>query len=111
MITDILVAQPAPCRMDEDGVLRVTGTRVRLDTVVGAFNSGYSAEEILLKYPSLNLTDIYAVITYYLWHREELDQYLKERQEIAGQVRQENERRFPPLGVRERLLARRTKPQ
>jgi uncharacterized protein (DUF433 family) len=69
---------------------------VRLDTIIGAFNSRYSAEEILLKYPSLNLTDIYAVITYYLWHREEVDRYLAEHQEISEQVRQENERRFPP---------------
>ncbi len=111
MITDVLVAQPAPCRLDEDGVLRITGTRVRLDTVIGAFNSGYSAEEILLKYPSLNLTDIYAAITYYLWHREQIDLYLAERQKISDQVRQENEQRFPPEGIRERLLARRTKPE
>ena len=95
--------------MHEDGVLRIAGTRVRLGTVIGAFNSGYSAEEILLKYPSLNLTDIYAVITYHLWHREEVDRYLAERQEIAEQVRRENERRFPPQGIRERLLARRAK--
>ena len=111
MITDVLVAQPAPCQMDDAGVLRITGTRVRLDTIIGAFNSGYSAEEILLKYPSLNLTDIYAVITYYLWHREDVDRYLAERQEISEQVRQENERRFPPQGIRERLLARQPKSQ
>ncbi|MBM3130268.1 MAG: DUF433 domain-containing protein [Chloroflexi bacterium] len=109
MITDVLVAEPAPCQMDADGVLRVTGTRVRLDTVIGAFNSGYVAEEILFKYPSLSLTDIYAVITYYLWHRVEVDQYLEEREMVTAQVRQENERRFPPRGVRERLLARRAK--
>lgn len=108
MITDLLVAQPIPCQLHEDGVLRITGTRVRLDTVISSFNSGYSAEEILLKYPSLNLTDIYAVITYYLWHREDVDQYLKERQGITEQVRQENERRFPSQGIRDRLLARRT---
>ena len=108
MIIDALVAQVAPLQMDEDGVLRLTGTRVRLETVIGAFNQGYAAEEILLKYPSLNLTDIYAVITYYLWHREEVDTYLEERRQIAEQVRRENETRFPPQGVRERLLARRT---
>ncbi len=108
MIIDVLVAQPAPLTLDEDGVLRMAGTRVRLETVIGAFNQGYSAEEILLKYPALNLTDIYAVITYYLWHREEVDTYLEGRRQVAEQVRRENETRFPPQGVRERLLARRT---
>jgi uncharacterized protein (DUF433 family) len=44
--------------MDEDGVLRVGGTRVRLESVLGAFTNGCVAEGILFKYPSLNLTDI-----------------------------------------------------
>ena len=104
------VAQPPPIQVDDNGVLRVGGTRVRLETIVNAFKSGSAAEEILLKYPSLNLTDIYAVITYYtyyLWSREEVDAYLEERRRVEEAVRRENETRFPPAGVRERLLARR----
>ena len=59
-------SDPAPLVTDEDGVVRVEGTRVRLDTVVFAFNQGASAEEILQQYPSLTLSDIYATsaITY-----------------------------------------------
>jgi len=101
------VPQPAPIQADDDGVLRVGGTRVRLETIVNAFKSGNAAEEILLKYPSLNLTDIYAVITYYLWSREEVEAYLEERYRVEEAVRRENETRFPPAGVRERLLSRR----
>ncbi|MEP0758427.1 DUF433 domain-containing protein [Trichocoleus sp. DQ-A2] len=41
------------------------GTRVTLDTVVAAFNSGATAEEIVFQYPSLQLANIYAVISYY----------------------------------------------
>lgn len=93
--------------MDPDGVLRVGGTRVRLDSVISAFHSGSDPEEILLKFPSLNLTDIYAVITYYLWHRSEVDRYLLGQQASADRVRAENESRFPREGVRERLMARR----
>jgi uncharacterized protein (DUF433 family) len=106
-LLDVLVAQPPPIQGDEDGVWRVGGTRVRLETVIGAFQNGCAPEEILLKYPSLNLTHIYAVITYYLWHREEVDEYLEERRRRAEEVRRENEARFPPQGVRDRLLARR----
>ena len=101
------VAQPPPIQTDDNGVLRVGGTRVRLGTIINAFKSGSAAEEILLKYPSLNLTDIYAIITYYLWSREEVDGYLEERRRVEEAVRRENETRFPPAGVRERLLARR----
>jgi len=95
--------------VDDSGVLRVGGTRVRLETIINAFNSGSTAEEILLKYPSLNLTDIYAVITYYLWSREEVDAYMEERRRQQEAVRRENEVRFPSVGVRERLLARRAR--
>ena len=78
-LIETLSTEPAPLHMDEDGVFRVGGTRVRLESVVFAFNNGCAAEEILLKYPSLNLTDIYAVITDYLWHRQDVDAYLGER--------------------------------
>lgn len=101
------VAQPPPIQADNDGILRVGGTRVRLETVINAFKSGCAAEEILPKYPSLNLTDIYAVITYYLWSREEVEAYLEERRRVEEAVRRENEARFPSAGVRERLMARR----
>lgn len=106
-LPNTLVPQPAPLQPDEDGVWRVGGTRVRLDTVIEAFHQGCSAEEILLKYPALKLTDIYAVIAYYLWNRPEVEAYLEERRRLAEEVRRENEARFPPQGVRERLLARR----
>ena len=41
-----LSADPVPLAYDADGVLRVAGTRVRLDTVVGAFRLGATAEEV-----------------------------------------------------------------
>jgi uncharacterized protein (DUF433 family) len=102
-----LAPKPAPIRTDADGVARVGNTRVRLDTVVTAFNAGCTPEEIVLKYPSLDLTDVYSVITYYLWHRGEVDAYLEERRRASADTRRETEARFPRAGVRERLLARR----
>jgi uncharacterized protein (DUF433 family) len=55
-------AQLPPIQVDHAGVLRVGGTRIRLETIINAFKSGSAAEEILLKYPSLSLTDIYAQV-------------------------------------------------
>ena len=101
------VAQPPPVQADDDGILRVGGTRVRLETIINAFKSGSTAEEILLKYPALNLTDIYAIITNYLWSREEVEAYMEERRRLEEAVRRDNEARFPSAGVRDRLLARR----
>jgi uncharacterized protein (DUF433 family) len=58
--------EPAPIKTDERGVVRVAETRVTLDTVVTAFLEGCTPEEIKEQYPSLQLSDIYLVIGYYL---------------------------------------------
>ena len=96
-----------PIHTDADGVVRVAGTRVTLDTLVAAFDAGATAEEMAQQYPTVALADLYAVITYYLRHQPEVSAYLQERRKQAAVVRLENERRFPSAGVRERLMARR----
>ena len=96
-----------PIHTDAVGVVRVAGTRVTLDTIVGAFDNGATAEEIALQYPSVPLADVYSVITYYLRHKADVCAYLRTRQEQAELVRAEVETRFPSTGLRERLLSRR----
>ena len=100
--------QPVPLVTDTDGVVRVENARVTLDTIVSAFLEGATAEEIVYQYPSLDLADVYSVIAYYLRRRTDVEEYLRQRQQQADNVRQKNEDRFPPNGVRARLLARRT---
>ncbi len=102
-----VAAEKAPLVTDRDGVVRVGQTRVTLDTVVAAFREGATSEEITQQYPTLQLREVYAVIAYYLSHQGAVDAYLHERERLGAQVRQENERRFDPHGVRERLLSRR----
>ncbi len=97
--------EPIPLRTDDQGVIRIGNTRVRLDTVVAAFETGASAEEIADDYP-LQIDDVYAVITYYLRHQDEVHDYLEQRRRHAETVRKGNERRFDHRGLRERLLAR-----
>jgi len=104
----VIVNEPIALEMAADGVWRVGGTRVTLDAVVAAFNEGATAEEIAQQYPSLRLADVYSVIGYYLRRRQGVDDYLGERQRASERVRQENERRAPEQGLRERLLARRS---
>ena len=97
-----------PLTADAHGVLRVGNTRVTLETVLAAFADGATAEEIVQQYPSLHLADVYSVIGYYLRHTSEIDAYLQQRREQREVIRQQNETRFDPHGIRERLLARRT---
>ena len=88
-----------------DGVIRVGGTRVTLDSILLAFNEGATAEEIAEQYP-VPLADIYHLIGYGLRHAAEVEEYLRRRQRESEEVRQQNETRWKPDGVRERLLAR-----
>ena len=98
--------QPVPLDTTPEGIVRVAGTRVTLDTVVGAFLDGATPETIAQQYPSLQLADVYAVLGYYLRHRAEVDSYLAQGQAQSAQMRQQNEARWDPTGVRARLLAR-----
>jgi len=103
----VVTAEPVPLASDADGAVRVGSTRVTLDTVVAAFREGMTAEGIVEQYPSLGLEEVYKVIGYVLSHPVEVENYLRERQRLAADVRRENEARFDPAGIRDRLLARR----
>jgi uncharacterized protein (DUF433 family) len=95
-----------PMATGADGVVRVSGTRVTLDSILLAFNEGATAEEIAEQYP-VPLADIYHLIGYALRHGAEMEEYLRRRQRQSLEVRQQNEARWNPDGLRRRLLARR----
>lgn len=46
MASLVLVAEKPPIKLDGDDVFRVGGTRVRLETVIAAFENGSTPEEI-----------------------------------------------------------------
>ncbi len=102
----VIAAEPAPLETNVDGVVQVGKTRVTLDTVVAVFKQGMTAEEIAHRYPSLKLADVYATIAFYLNHQQEVETYLQQRKKQAQEVRQINEAKFDPQGLRDRLLAR-----
>ena len=105
----LVVESPTvPLRTDEHGVLRVGDTRVRLDTVITAWKLGHSPEEIVESFDVLDLADVYAVISYYLNHRDEVERYLERNRGQADTLRTKLEARFPQADIRERLLARRS---
>jgi len=106
-MTLVIASEPVPLTLDADGVIRVAGARVTLDTLVEKFNQGVTAEELGLKFPTLKLAHIYLVIGYYLEHQPEVDAYLAQQDAEADQFQQENEARYNLVGIRERLLARR----
>lgn len=97
---------PTPLRLDVSGVLRVGITRVTLDTVLAAYHQGASAEEIAVRYDSLSLADIHAVIAYCLRHPDDVESYLAGRNAAAKDARDVVSARQGVQAVRARLEAR-----
>jgi uncharacterized protein (DUF433 family) len=100
------VVDAIPLARDAHGVFRVGGTRVTLDLVVAAFQRGATAEEIARDFPSLELSDIYQVIGYYLAHCSELAGYFEARARTEADLLAANREDWQPKGLRARLLAR-----
>ncbi|MYA70794.1 DUF433 domain-containing protein [Candidatus Poribacteria bacterium] len=50
----------------QEDVIRIKGNRIDIEIVLEDYLEGASPEEILLRYPTLNLEKIHATILYYL---------------------------------------------
>ena len=101
------VAEPPPLYETEQGAIRVRGTRVSLDSVIFSFNTGATPEDIVRSYDTLKLRDVYAVIAYYLDHREPVDAYVARRQAEADELRRKIEAEFPESRtLQAKLMAR-----
>jgi hypothetical protein len=59
-----------------EGVYRIRGSRVSLDSLVYCWRDGYEADEIQRAFPTLELA-------YYLSHKAEIDHYLVEGERQA----------------------------
>ena len=93
----------SPLRTDEHGTIRVGGTRVTLDTVIGAYKRGDSPEEIAEGFPTLELADVYAAIAYYLSHRSEAESYFAKGRAEGERVLAKLEELRPTAELRDRL--------
>jgi uncharacterized protein (DUF433 family) len=91
MMEIILQTEAPPLHRDASGALRVGQSRVLLELVIRAFQDGATPETIAQRYPTATLADIYAVIAYYLRHRQDIEAYLAERERRAQEVRQHME--------------------
>lgn len=102
-------AEAPRLREDESGALRVGDSRVLLELVLRAFQDGATPETIVQRYSTLELSDVYDVIAYYLRHRSEVDAYLVRREQQAEQIRERIDRQPEDLSeIRARLQKRRS---
>jgi uncharacterized protein (DUF433 family) len=107
-MTPTIEAEPVPLRADERGALRVGDSRVTLDVLINEYEEGADPEGIVNSFPTLRLADVYAVIAYYLRHKDTVDDYLRKREVEAAALRREIESRQPNKAeLRAKLMARR----
>src|SRR5436190_16577978 len=101
-----LPAEPPPLRVDEGGAVRVGKSRISLDLIVEQYENGLTPEDMVRAYDTLALADVYAVVSYYLRHRNGVAAYLTRRAEEARALQATIEAEHPRV-TRSELLARR----
>src|SRR5205823_3482378 len=84
-----------------EGVYRVSGTRVSLDSIVYGFRNGDSPETIRQNYEVLTLEEVYGAIAFYLANQPDIDKYLVEHERLCAENRKAAEPL--PAGLGERL--------
>ncbi|MEZ5118285.1 MAG: DUF433 domain-containing protein [Candidatus Nanopelagicales bacterium] len=98
--------EPVPLVKDQAGRYMVPGTRISLDVLVADFNRGKSPEAIHEAYETVPLADVYAILSFYLRHRTDVESYLRDQEQEGAKRQQRIESFYPPDGLRARLLAR-----
>lgn len=69
---------------------RIAGSRIRVqDVAIWYEKLGMSADEIVDEYPSLTHADVYAALTYYWDHREEIEARIVADDALAEEIRRE----------------------
>jgi uncharacterized protein (DUF433 family) len=111
-VTLVIQAEKAPIRINEDGKALIGDTRIPLETVISAFYRGDSPEQIVDSFDVLSLGDVYAVIAYYIKHREAVDEYIRGRDLAAESAYRKIEANQPNmLEFRMRLRHRKIVPR
>jgi uncharacterized protein (DUF433 family) len=82
--------------MDRDFVERrddgfyLAGSRVPLDCVVREFREGQSPEAIRSDFPTLSLEQVYGAITFYLGHKDQVDNDMAARERLEDAFSEED---------------------
>src|SRR5438132_7245233 len=93
-------------QIDGAGVARVGGTRYKVIHLAGEhYHYGWSAEELLRQHPDLRPEEVYAALTYFYDHREDMVQQMQRQADEVEAFRAEQ------TLSRDELLARKKESQ
>lgn len=80
-------SQPGVC----GGKPCVAGTRIRVqDVFVWHELQGLSADEIVSRFPQLTMADVYAALSYYWDHRDEIQRDMQAESDLMTRLRQQS---------------------
>jgi len=69
---------------------RIIGTRIYVEDIVcDHYVRGWSAEQIVRKFPHLTLADVHAALTYYHDHKEEVDRQREEDRQFVEKMKRQ----------------------
>jgi len=85
-----------PLSVDEKhGVIRILGTRLRLETVIGKYYQGHTEpEDIVRSYDTLTVEKVERIFEWYQTRRDEVDEYMAWSAKEAEGIRAEYEPRI-----------------
>jgi uncharacterized protein (DUF433 family) len=84
VIREHIVRTPGTCW----GKPRIAGTRIKVEQVViWHERMGMRPEQIVSQWPHLTLADVYAALTYYHDHRDEIDRDLDEGERLFEELK------------------------
>ena len=80
-------SQPGVC----GGKPCIAGTRIRVqDVFVWHELQGQSADEIVSRFPQLTMADVYAALSYYWDHRDEIQRDMQAESDLVTRLRQQS---------------------
>jgi len=82
--------------------------RIRVSQIVTDYlNHGWSADEMCLHYPHLNLAEVHSAMAYYFDHQKEIEQELEREQELIAK----SEKNVAPTPFETRMRVPRSVPR
>ena len=66
------------------GKPHISGHRIRVQVIVVWHEKlGLTADEILLRHPSLHFSDVYAALSFYFDHKDQIDKDIQEEEQYS----------------------------
>ena len=86
------VVRTKTIQVDDRQVARIAGSRIKvMHLVMEVQANGYMPQQLHEQFPHLKLAQIYAALTYYHDHKEQVDRQINEATQLVEQLRAQAE--------------------